>query len=311
MEYKDFLCATVFRLTNEIGDKADIDIYESLKNNGNLRKGIIIREKDKNIGPIIYMEEFYERFNSGVSLDRIVNDVLGFYKKVRFNDNWKCDQIMEYQHIKDKLAVKLINYNKNKEYLRNYPHIRYLDLSIIFYVVLGMKDDGMATVVVTYDYMERWGISKAELLDQAVSNSCKILPAKFSSMQDMLEELMNDANIRDDIKDENKEIMYVLTNEHRNCGAACILYRGVLEMIGDILNKNFFIIPSSIHEVLIVPADRGVNPANIDRIIDDVNEKYLSREELLGNHCYIYDRITKEVSFGYEWPEPLYNKTLL
>lgn len=301
MEYKDFLCATLFRLTNEIGDRADIDMYESLKNNGSLRKGIIIREKDKNIGPVIYMEEFYDRFNKGVSLDCIVEDILAFYKKIRCPDVWKVDDLLDYSKAKRKLAVKLINYSKNQEYLKDYPHMRYLDLAIIFYVVLDIKKEGLATVVVTYDYMNAWGITKAELLETALKNSSRILPAKFASMKDMLEDLMfnGEKSLPEDMFD-GREIMYVLTNEQKNCGAACMLYRGVLDMIGDILSRNFYIIPSSIHEVLIIPVNDAIDTKCLDEIIDDMNVGYIDKEELLGNHCYIYDRIAKEVKFGYE-----------
>lgn len=302
MEYKDFLCATIFRLTKFFGDKADIDIYESLKNNGSIRKGIIIKEKDNNIGPVIYMDEFYERFNKGVPLEIITNDVIRFYNKIICPYNWKCDEIMNFECIKDKLAVKLINYTKNKEYLKSYPNIRYLDLSVIFYVVLEIKKEGIATVVISYDQMDKWGISKRELFDLAVKNSCRILPAKFSSMQDTLKELMydNEEDISGEITGE-EDVMYVLTNDYKNCGAACIIYNGVLDMIGDILKRNFFIIPSSIHEVIIVPATENVNPMKLDEIINDINGTLVPEEEFLGNHCYIYDRITKEVGFGCEW----------
>ena len=308
MEYKDFLCATIFRLTKEFGDKADIDIYESLKNNGNLRKGIIIREKDKNIGPVIYMEEFYNRFNSGEPLDCIVCDVVSFYKKVRYPDSWKFDELLDFEKVKDRLAVKLINYTKNKDYLKNYPHIRYLDLSIIFYIVLEMKSDGLATVVITHDYLKSWGISKTELFETALKNSCRIMPAKFTTMKDTLDDLMQgEEDMYDEPEDYNEDdSMYVLTNEQKNCGAACMIYRGVLDMIGDILKRNFFIIPSSIHEVIIVPAYDNVSPIKLDRIIDDVNSNMVADEELLGNHCYIYDRIRREVKFGYEWKRSVF-----
>ena len=300
MEYKDFLCATIFRLTQEFGDSVDVDIYESLKNNGNLRKGIILREKNKNIGPVIYMEEFYNRFNTGVSLEDIVYDVIKCYKKVRCPDSWKCDDLMNFDSVKNKLAVKLINYTKNKEYLKNYPYIRFLDLAIVFYIVLEIKNDGLATVVITRDYIEKWGITKGELFEKALKNSSRILPAKFTSMKDTLEELMYDEEEKME-ENSNKELMYVLTNEHKNCGAACMIYNGVLEMIGDILKRNFFIIPSSIHEVIIVPAEENIDPFYLDQIINDVNSTFVADEELLGNHCYIYDRITKEVKFGYDW----------
>ena len=306
MEYKDFLCATIFRLTQEFGEVVDIDIYEALKNNGSLRKGIILREKNQNIGPVIYMEEFYERFNAGIPLESIVRDIICFYKKVRCPNCWKCDELMNYEYVKDKLSVKLINYTKNKEYLRNYPHVRYLDLAVVFYIVLEIKNDGLATVVITHDYINEWGITKGELFEAALKNSSKILPAKFTSMKETLEELMYDG--KEEIADEQygEEVMYVLTNEQKNCGAACMIYKGVLDMIGDILKRNFFIIPSSIHEVIIVPAEENVNPLNLDSIINDVNRSLVAEEELLGNHCYIYDRITKEVKFGYEWKQLMF-----
>ena len=303
MEYQDFLCAVLYRIKDILGECADIDIYESMKNNGNLRKGIIIKEKDRNIGPVIYMEEFYERYNKGVTLDKIVSDTIIFYRKVRCPENWDCNELLNIEKAKNKLAIKLINYSRNKEYLKGCPYIRVLDLAAIFFIVLDIKNDGLATVVITNEHMKQWNVNKIELYEMAVKNSCKVLPAKFATMQDTLGDLMMDEEIDSSFlfpDDEYVKEMYVLTNEYRNCGASCILYKGVLDMIGDILERNFFILPSSIHEVIILPAFENMEPRKLDCIIDDVNTTLVKEEELLGNHCYMYDRLTKEISFGYD-----------
>lgn len=305
MNYQEFLCATIYRITKEYGDMVDVDVYETLKNNGNLRKGIIIREKEKNIGPVIYMEEFFDRFNNGISLESVVKDVMLFYRKIRCPSNLNCDNILEFDKVQDKIAVKLINYKKNKDYLKDYPHVRMLDLAIVFYIVLEVCQDGLATVVITYEHMKKWGISESKLYDIALKNSVKLLPAKFTSMKDMLEELMYDSSESEPVESAWTEgMMYVLTNEQRNCGAACMLYGGILDMIGNLLGSNFFILPSSIHEVLIVAADDFSDPDILDSIINDVNHSYVAKEELLGNHCYIYDRLTKQIRFGHEWKKP-------
>ena len=304
MEYQDFLCAVLCRLKEVLEDSADVEIYESMKNNGNLRKGIIIKEKGRNIGPVIYMEEFYDRYNKGVSLEKNISDILNFYRKIRCPVNWDCNDLLDIEKAKDKLAIKLINYSRNKEYLKGCPYVRVLDLAAIFFIVVDVKKDGLATVVITNEYMKHWNVSKLELYEMALNNSCRVLPAKFATMQDTLTNLMFGEEFNSSVmftEDEQAKEMYVLTNEYRNCGASCILYKGVLDMIGDMLNRNFFILPSSIHEVIILPAYENMEAGRIDCIIDDVNTNLVTDEELLGNHCYMYDRVTKEIHFGYDF----------
>ena len=303
MDYKEFLYAVLYRLKDEFGEGTEVELYESVKNNGNIRKGVIIKERECNIGPVIYLEEFYNKFIDGLSMDGIIRELVFFYKKIRCPESFRCDDILDMEKTKDKLAVKVINYNKNKEFLKNCPYVRVLDLAVIFYVVLEAKPDGLATVVITNEYMKAWDITCKELYDMAMESTKRVLPARFSTMIDMLISLSVDDDMAKELRimgSEAEKCMYVLTNKYRNCGAACMLYNGTLDMIGDILGTDFYVLPSSIHEVIIVPYYEGSDSEELDRIIKDVNETLVDDEEFLGSSSYYYDRTSKELKFGYE-----------
>ena len=144
------------------------------------------------------------------------------------------------------------------------PHIDFLDLSIVFYVLLEITEDGTASMAVTCEHQKQWGTSTERLWKDAAENVKRILPAEFFTMNYALKEILkkgmgiengqvtvpenlfgNDSSVRDG--------MYVLSNSIRSYGAACIVYPHVLDMIWNILKTDFYVLPSSVHEVIITP----------------------------------------------------------
>ena len=90
--------------------------------------------------------------------------------------------------------------------------------------------------------------------------------------------------------------MFVLSNQYRHFGAACILYNRVLEDIGNQLNENFYILPSSIHEVIILPEGFSPCEEDLNEMIIDINQTQVSEEEILSNHAYYYDRTERKLT---------------
>ena len=95
--------------------------------------------------------------------------------------------------------------------------------------------------------------------------------------------------------------MYVLSNKLKIHGATSIVYPGLLEDIAERLCSDLIIIPSSIHEVLIIPEsyiDSQDNlPPDYESMIREVNETQLTDDEVLGDCVYHYRRDTKTLEF--------------
>ena len=159
-----------------------------------------------------------------------------------------------------------------------------------------------STITVRNEHMKVWKVSCEELYEQAVKNSNLLLPAQFYTMHQAIEELMDECDDHlglhiEDTVDDEEEVMFILTNSYRNFGAVFLIYPQVIEMIGNMLGENFYILPSSIHEVIIVPESKGIGPDVFDSMINEINETQVAPEEILGDHSYLYLRNENELCF--------------
>lgn len=256
MNYSEFVNAVEERLNKIMsGDKVQVSLYTTLKNNGKERTGVLIERPGINISPTIYLEEYYENYLKGMPVDVIAGQIQTFYKNIRQNESWNYESIIHYETVKDKIVFKLINTEKNKGFLSLVPHLDILDLSVVFYVLLDITEEGTAAMTVSCKHVEQWNVSTAELWKIAVENVVRLLPAEFFTMRYALKDLMmeeQDEKFCEQNLLEGQPVesdgMYVLSNRIRNYGAACIVYPHIAEMIGEILGADFYVLPSSVHE---------------------------------------------------------------
>ena len=309
MDYREFACAVKEQMNYQMTGGVRAQLHTAVKNNGTERTGVLIEAPGINISPTIYLEEFYEDYRKGVSMEKIVGDIIAFYGSVRQERSWDCRKLLTYDGIRKQIVFKLINTAQNAAFLRSVPHIDFLDLSIVFYVLLEITEEGTASMAVTQEHVEQWDVSVKQLWESAAENVKRLLPAEFFTMNYALKEILkkgagmdkgepeapqnllgNDSCVRDG--------MYVLSNSLRSYGAACIIYPHILEMIWDILQTDFYVLPSSVHEVIITPCHRSITCEELDDMIKDINETQVDAEEVLSNHAYLYEHSTGRLCIG-------------
>ena len=292
MEFLQFVDAVKGAVKERLSEEMSVDTQTVMKNNGQERTGITISEKEYNLSPTIYLEEFYERFSEEEGcMEEIVEQVLHVYQKVRIEKQWDVEAFTDYEQIRTNIVYKVIHAGRNEKLLQEIPHGLYLDLALVCYVRTEFEDIGTATVLVTRQMLQLWKISVEELFRDAARNTEEQLPAEFMTMEKMLKSLGSTFYLPDG----EKKMLYVLTNKERELGAVCMLYRGVLARIAEELNENFFVIPSSIHEVLLVPESAGFDRKGLEAMLQDVNETQLLPEEILSDNVYYYIRSAKRL----------------
>ena len=285
MTYFQFICAVKDLVKEELKDNTLISIYTAEKNNGVTKNGITISEKGINIAPTIYLEDYYEKYNRGADLEVIVEDILCLYQEIRFQESWEERDILDYHFVKDRIVYRLVNWEKNKRLLKKIPHENYLDLAIVFYVLLDITNHGTAMMLVHDEYLEEWGVTKEELYLKAKENTEKLLPYEFETMGAVMEKYMEEPVYWDE------DILYVLSNKIHNFGAAAILYERRLERIGELLEDNFYVLPSSVHEVIIIAEkDLMYEKEGLIRMVTEINHTQVDDEEVLSDNVYYYDR---------------------
>lgn len=302
MEFASFKELIKEEVERRAGETYHVRINDVMKNNGVVLSGLTVMQEDSNISPTIYLNNYYEEYENGqTTLGYIINDVMDVYNKNRVNRKLDMRYFLNYESIKSHIVLKLINTEKNKVLLNDVPHVEFLDLSIVFQCIISDERIGTASVLIYNAHAKLWGVDSKELYRRACENTPRLLPYEIKNMSDMLEEIMYDDNIDDETEKEDiiKEScenlsMYVLTNKRRTEGAACMLYPNLIEDFSKAIDRNLYIIPSSVHEILLMPADDENEIESLKAVIKEVNETQLLIEEILSDSLYFYDRSSKK-----------------
>lgn len=290
MNFKVFVESVVQQLQQKMGTDYEIRVMEVMKNNDVRLTGIIMMRQADRISPTIYLEEYYREYCAGAGLGQVVDSIVRLYMtQVRGND-LDMSFFSEYTCVRNRIFHKVINYEKNRKLLENVPHFRWCDLAVVFYYAMEKELIGRATILIHNSHLAMWGQSVDALYRTAQSNMKRCMPELLVPMQELLGEM---AGIR---LEENTEIsLYVLTNREKFYGASAMLYSEQMAALADEMQSDLLILPSSVHEVLILPDDRMQGYDCYSRMVEEVNTTQVEPEEILSYSLYRYDRENAEI----------------
>ena len=294
----------------------------TIKNNGVKRKALSIIRKDEKATPTIYLREFYEDYKEGRDFEDICEEIFVTYKRGldRFKDEIDMEEFLDFEKIKGQVFFKLINQELNTTLLKDAPWRSYLDLAIVYYVSMD-NEDCTATVLIHNDHIRKWGLTEKDLYEVAYENTLEKRKATILNMKEIIKDMVveritgstdilaEDIDYGGKTKDEVEEMveeeidkiksrqpmdMYILTNDIKTHGAVCMMYPNVLKDFANEQDVDLFIIPSSVHEVILVPKKEG-SAKKLTEILNDVNQNSLDPIEILSNKVYSYSREMDEV----------------
>ncbi len=275
---------------------SEITLKDVVKNNVTL-VGISIKRGGQNICPNIYLENFYEKMNDQeLSLDEILDEIAEVRVQNDVASDFDVTKISDWSQAKGHIIPKLIGRENNDELLADRPNRVFAeDLAVIYAVDLGKDRNGQMSAPVTNSILETWGISKEELDSTALEN-LKQSKSEFRTMREVIMEMMGES-MAEDMFPPEEEVpkMYILTNPDKINGANELLNAGTLKNISDRLGGDFTILPSSIHEVIILPQDVAEDSDMLRSMVCDVNNTQVTPEERLSNSVYRYDSATEQV----------------
>lgn len=270
----------------------DANITSVVKNNGIVYRGIQLRSENGNIFPVVYLDEAYEHYCDGEeSIDEIVDFIIRVGN--RKTPEISAQSILNYEEVKDRLRIKLINASKNEEMLRTTPHLVFGDLAVVFQIQFECSDANLATTIITDHILKMWDGVDLDTLFKDAEKNCR----KNVSIRPMLNLLASMRNMDLEVPD-TQEQMYVLTNSDMTNGAAQMLFPENLDQIAEELGTSkVFIIPSSIHECIVVPED-SLSVDALEQMISEVNETTVADEDILSGTLYMYDTDHREYSIA-------------
>ena len=198
--------------------------------------------------------------------------------------------LMDYENMKEKLSVEVISADANADLLANVPHDRMEDLAVVYRFVMESSEDGRASILVTNNLMDRMGVSHEQLRADALENSPEIRPVVIMGMNEVMKEMMGPEVYEVfGIPDDAEEKMYVATVPDKNSGAGVIAYQDFMDQAAERVGGDFFVLPSSINEILLVPDNGDMTADALRDMVKDVNAKEVSPEERLSDNVYHYD----------------------
>lgn len=299
MELKDF----VKEVAKEVERATALKVIpkDELKNNGMKYHGIMFCcEENSNMNVVLYLDFYYEQFEkNGLKWEYIIQAVIKSYEDNRIKRDINLEFFSQYETTKDKIMYKLINYQSNIELLKGKPHVNFLDLVLVFYVDLE-NEEGSMTIGITNKHLEYWNVTLKEVYEMAIGNTEIRLPAVVQNMFALMAELHIPMKIRELLGDEaceeickqfgDESPMYVSSNEKRLNGAATLYYGNHIKDQADKLNSDLIIIPSSIHELIFIPAKDKANAWEVREMVKEINAQQVAEDEVLSNNVYWYSR---------------------
>lgn len=321
MSFEKFIEEIKKMVKEYLGDSIRVEDKTVLKNNGVKFTGIVILKENQNCVPNIYLDSYYQQYERGRDLCDIVHEIVKYYEEHKIEEYVNMECFSNYECVKNNICFRLINLEKNKELLEQIPHIPYLDMAIVFYCVVNNECIGKGNILIRNEHLKRWKADVNDIRECAFANTPELLKGQIAPMEDVICELMRKKmiyEIENSIEEQMascvrvteemvepivKEMMdkiyteakgpkmYVAGNYCKNYGAAVILYENFLEKFAKEINSDFYILPSSIHEVILIPVGNDEEEvARLKYMVYEVNHTELEAEEILSDSVYRFVR---------------------
>lgn len=255
------------------------------KNNITLT-GLHIMEPNTDTSPTIYLEEFIEEVERGKmtvqdTADKVIDKHLQF-RNVNFDA--VIQKIKNFDKIKRNIEMKVIGIKGNEKYLENCVYDTYLDMAVVYIIRLQGLEQEVGSIKINKSLMEMWGVTEENIRKVAYENT-----KDDYELQDMAEMSTLSYNLSKELSGFPKGLMYVLSNSKRFFGAHVITNQEIMKKVYEELEESFYIIPSNIHQVIIVPWEEDCNPVFLKYMVAEVNTKVVLPEEVLTNSIYYFD----------------------
>lgn len=304
MSYREFREELLDQLRSIFGENYEIGTQTVQKVNlGNVETfRIFDKTGEKQQSPVFYGRKLYEAYRSGTGLEVLAQDIK---EKYEMTDNEitvnLIGDVNVLEEIKERLIFTVINREKNRELLKEIPHRNFLDFAVIYRIVVKENWDGVSSMRVSNGLLERWGITEEKLFEIARKNMRRRMPVMKTSFADMMQSLMgkdmiSPGDISEECEGRQMQRMYVVTNRKKINGFGSVLYPDVLEEMCRILQcDRLYILPSSIHEAIVMPQDLGMSPEELQKMVKNVNKDCVTEEEYLADSVYGYSLETQEI----------------
>lgn len=267
-------------------EEMEINFIKVDKQNRMGLHGCTLSMPDAAAAPTFYMEDLYEAYLNGTAIEDIAEGVIKFAKENNRAVIPNGIDVVNYESVRKHLGLMVIGAEENKEYLSTLVHEVVEGLALVPIVFIN-DENSIGCIKIKKELLMAWEVTAQEVMEEAKQNSARVMPPTFKLMSDILRE--NSVLDLDDLCVPEEAELFVVSNRHSAYGASVAFYPGFLESIGKALGTDFYVLPSSINELILL-RDLGQNPLELLQIVKTVNRTEIQPEEVLADAVYYYSR---------------------
>ena len=258
--------------------------------------GLAIIDPARALSTLVCLDGLYNKYIDGCSLWKVFCEITSACEEYDSHGSGLLDLVEDFELVRRRICFRLMNYGRNKELLETMPCIRWLDLAAVLYIPVAAKDGKGLYLPVDNPLVEKWGVTDTDaLFTEAFANTQKIFPGSVRDMEDVFKDYGNapETGYEDD---DGGGRMYIATNSEKFYGAAAVLYDGLLDSFARELDRDLYILPTSINEMTVVSDEEGNDPAGLQNVLRNVNHESTGDKDFLSDNIYRYDRETGCIS---------------
>ena len=272
-------------------ENAEVSVMDCQKLNVSY-KGLMVKREKEMISPIINLDQFYEIYQNQpeTTMEVICRRIAKVVMKTPIEVN--LNPIMDYNIAKYNLFIRVSSAEKNKDILANVPHQLKEDLAITYHLITYMRGGELSSLLINNDLLKQYGITAEQLHEDAMNSSPRIMPQEVSSIGEFLEQdpFMMSSEENDMLQEsEPAPSFYVVTNQKKLDGAGVIFYPGMMEYLGSLFFQDYFILPSSIHEMIVLPDNGEISVKELKMMVSGINVTQVYPSERLTDEVYHFD----------------------
>ena len=307
-EFKGQFIEDVKQGLYERGIDANISAHTVSKLNESY-EAVTVTPEGSNIGVNMNIDKFFEAYENGTSYEAVVDKAIDVIENgIEQRPEVDVAALTDYSQMKDKLVMEVVSAESNAEMLENVPHQNMEDMAVVYRFVLDSNEDGRASILVTNQLIEAMGITPEQLHADAMENAPELKPAVIKGMSEVMAEMMGmsaeDLAMMGMPTDPADEQMFVATVPDKIHGAGIIAYQDFMDQASErIGGGDFFVLPSSIHEILIVPDNGQMTLGDLEAMVREVNATQVAPEDKLTDSVYHYDSQAKIFELGEKFVE--------
>ena len=256
--------------------------------------------KGETVLPAVNLNKLFHHYENGAVLDELLSSTAeAVMQKPPAVD---VKRLQNYEEVKDRLFIRVSSAERNEDMLKRLPHTMKEDLAVTYHVIVQELEKGIASTPVTYEMLNNYGVSPDQLHADAMASGEKLYPLKADSMSHVMEEMlrqemsdhgMDEAEISSMIDlfllPESSIPMIIVSNDQRLNGAAVMFYPEAMEKLSEQLGGSFHILPSSVHEMIIIPESEELNAQELQALVSEVNATQVAPQDRLTDEVYHYD----------------------